>query len=52
MNDPNDPEADALGISWGLFQVDQEGSAMKEIGGLHESVLDTDPSGREMTPPT
>ena len=38
-------------LGWGLFQVDENGKPFgKQIGGLHESVLDTDPTGREMRP--
>lgn len=38
-------------IAWGLFQVDEEGRPHGEqISGLHESVLEFDPSGREMRP--
>lgn len=37
-------------IAWGLFEVDEDGEPGRPIGGLHESVLDTDPSGREMRP--
>lgn len=37
-------------VSWTLFEVDEDGQPLHPIGGLHESVLDTDPSGREMRP--
>jgi hypothetical protein len=38
-------------IGWGLFETDQEGCPVgRSIGGLHESVLENDPSGREMRP--
>ena len=37
-------------ILWGLFQVDDNGYPITEIGGLHESVLQTEPTGREMRP--
>jgi hypothetical protein len=30
--------------------MDPEGLLGREIGGLHESVLETDPTGREMRP--
>jgi hypothetical protein len=38
-------------ISWGLFQITEDGRPVgPQISGLHESVLETDPSGREMRP--
>lgn len=38
-------------LCWGLFEVDEaRGSIGQQIGGLHESVLETDPTGREMRP--
>ncbi len=38
-------------LSWGLFQTNEEGRPFgPQIGGLHESVLQLDPSGREMRP--
>jgi hypothetical protein len=36
-------------ISWGLFQINEDGQPIGEqIAGLHESVLELDPTGREM----
>ncbi len=43
-----EPELD--GIGWGLFQTDEAGNAIAPIGSLHESVLELDPTGREMRP--
>ena len=37
-------------VKWSLFETDEEGQPMHLIDGLHESVLDVDPSGREMRP--
>jgi len=38
-------------ISWGLFEMnDDERPIGPQIGGLHEDVLQTDPTGREMRP--
>lgn len=38
-------------VSWGLFQVNEDGRPMGEqIAGLHESVLEFDSTGREMRP--
>lgn len=38
-------------VGWALFEIDDDGRPLQPIDGLHESVLDTDPSGREMRPP-
>jgi hypothetical protein len=43
-------EKEAGDILWSLFQVDDNGYPVTEIGGLHESVLETEPTGREMRP--
>ena len=38
-------------VSWGLFQTDEEGKPIgPQVAGLHESVLEFDPTGREMRP--
>jgi hypothetical protein len=37
-------------LGWGLFEVDGNGKPVLSLGGLHESVLETDPTGREMRP--
>lgn len=38
-------------VSWGLFEVDADGRPVgAQIPGLHESVLEFDPTGREMRP--
>lgn len=38
-------------VSWGLFQIDEDGQPIgKQVSGLHESVLELDPTGREMRP--
>lgn len=38
-------------IEWGLFRTGEDGNPLTEqIGGLHESVLETDPTRREMRP--
>lgn len=42
------PELDDF--SWGLFELDKEGRPGRPIGMLHESVLETDPTGRQMRP--
>ena len=43
-------EPELEGVGWGLFQTDEEGNAVAPIYSLHESVLDVDPTGREMRP--
>jgi hypothetical protein len=37
-------------FGWGLFELDGDGTLGRSIDGLHESVLETEPSGREMRP--
>lgn len=38
-------------VRWALMELDdQAGLPKREINGLHESVLETDPTGREMRP--
>ena len=40
-----------LEVSWGLFQTTEDGRPIgPQISGLHESVLELDPTGREMRP--
>ncbi len=41
-------EPDLTGVGWGLFQTDDEGRPLAPIPSLHESVLELDPTGREM----
>jgi hypothetical protein len=52
MGDPGDVEPEVADVRWALVQVDQDGNVLGDIGCLHESVLDTDPTGREMRPRT
>jgi hypothetical protein len=44
---PSDP---VPRVGWALFEVDDNGRPLREIGMLQESVLETDPTGREMRP--
>ena len=38
-------------VAWGLFQIDEQGCPFGDrIAALHESVLETDPTRREMRP--
>ena len=50
LEDPADLEEEARDMAWGLFQLDENDQPVAHIGGLHESVLETDPTGREMRP--
>ena len=50
LDDPGELETDVENVSWGLMQVDENGEPIASITGLHESVLETDPTGREMRP--
>lgn len=44
------PSPEVPRVAWALFEIDEEGKPLQEIANLHESVLETDPSGREMRP--
>ncbi len=37
-------------IGWALFEIDEKGNVGRPIPSLHESVLETDPTGRKMRP--
>jgi hypothetical protein len=50
LEDPGELEPEVSDVSWSLVQVDEDGDVLANIGGLHESVLETDPTGREMRP--
>jgi hypothetical protein len=51
LDDPMLTEEELSDFGWGLFEVDTDGRPVPPcIGGLHESVLETDPTGREMRP--
>lgn len=50
LDDPGEVEEAVEDIAWALVQIDDEGTVLETIGGLHESVLETDPTGREMRP--
>lgn len=50
LDDPGELEDEVRDVAWRLFQVNEEGEPMAVIAGLHESVLETEPSGREMRP--
>ena len=48
LEDPGDLEADVSDTSWGLFLLDENDQPVQPLAGLHESVLEMDPSGHEM----
>jgi hypothetical protein len=50
LDDCPNLEPEVKHIAWRLFQVNNDGAPVAKIGGLIESVLETDPSGREMRP--
>jgi hypothetical protein len=50
LSDPAIEEPELSEVAWGLFEVDKDGKVGRPIEGLHESVLETDPTGREMRP--
>ena len=50
-NGPQDVPDELEDVAWGLFRLnDSDRPVGPAIDGLHESVLDTDPTGREMRP--
>lgn len=50
LDDPGNLEKEVRDIAWRLFQIDEDDQPTAVISGLHESVLETDPTGREMRP--
>ena len=50
LSDPGDVEVEVQTIQWRLFQVDDNIEPIEVLALLHESVLDTEPGGREMMP--
>lgn len=50
LDDPDIDEEEGADVAWGLFAVDEEGTPLEPLVGLHESVLETDPTGRQMRP--
>ncbi len=49
LEDPGSVEGNEY-VNWALMQVDDNDEICGTINGLHESVLETDPTGREMRP--
>ena len=52
LADPGELEPEVANMSWALVQLDANGEPTECIQSLHESVLETDPTGREMRPRT
>ena len=52
IEDPGVLEDEVSDIWWQLFRVDENNKPIEPISGLIESVLETDPTGREMRPPS
>ena len=50
LDAPPSLEEEVKDIAWRLFQVDEDERPTIAITGVHESVLETDPTGREMGP--
>jgi hypothetical protein len=51
LEDPGALEPEVRHVAWRLFQVTEDDEPIDIIGGLHESVLETDPTRREMGRP-
>ncbi len=45
VEDPGEVEEEVSDVAWGLFLLDEDDQPVQSIGGLHESVLETDPAG-------
>jgi hypothetical protein len=50
LDDPGELEPEVADMEWMLVQFNAKGNVDGSIVGLHESVLETDPTGREMRP--
>ncbi|MCP3383917.1 hypothetical protein NLM31_26465 [Bradyrhizobium sp. CCGUVB4N] len=50
LDDPGSLEEEARGVAWRLFQIDEDERPTVVMGGLYESILEMDPTGREMRP--
>ncbi|KAA1257551.1 hypothetical protein LF1_00380 [Rubripirellula obstinata] len=50
MADPGSVSGNADLVNWTLVECDAAGNLGRSINGLHESVLETDPTGREVRP--
>ena len=50
LDDPGTIESEVRDFAWRLFRVDEDDRPIAIMPGLAESVLETDPTGREMRP--
>lgn len=50
LEDPGELEPEIADLSWRLMRTNDDGECIGPIVGLHESVLETEPAGREMRP--
>ena len=50
LEDPGTLESEVKGNSWRSFQAVEDEAPTVPIGGLFESILETEPTGREMRP--
>ena len=50
LEEPGELEPEVSDIRWAFVQVNDEGEVLATVDGLHESVVETDPTGREMRP--
>jgi hypothetical protein len=50
LEDPGDVEPEVADLRWAFVETDLNGNVLDVISLLHESVLETDPTGREMRP--
>jgi hypothetical protein len=48
LEDPGSLEPEVRDVAWRLFQVDGSEQPIALMGSLHESVLETEPGGRDM----
>jgi hypothetical protein len=51
LEDPGDVENEVADMEWRLCLLDENGNPIGPVDALIESVLETDPTGREMRPP-
>jgi hypothetical protein len=50
LEDPRFEDQEVENVAWGLFATNDEEDPTEPVFGLHESVLETDPTGREVRP--
>lgn len=50
LEDPGQLEPELEDLSWRLVRINESGEIIGTIDGLHESLIETDPTGLEMRP--